>query len=59
MTPVTDPAPVYVSVAEAARMLGVGRASIYNHLSELETTRFGGRRLVKVASILALADRPA
>jgi excisionase family DNA binding protein len=48
-----------VSVAEAARILGIGRTNLYNRINsrEIEAIRIGGRRLVKLASIEAFIDR--
>lgn len=47
------------SVADAARMLGVGRTKLYDMLAkgELLSMRIGTRRLVKVESIKALIER--
>lgn len=50
-------APIFISVVEAGRMLGIGRSRVYELLSQdrLTAVRLGGRRLVKVESIHALA----
>jgi excisionase family DNA binding protein len=46
------------SVGEAARMLGVSRASIYRliGLGKLKTIKIGARRLVPLGAIDALLD---
>lgn len=50
--------PLFCSVADAAKTIGVCRATIYNWMSEgrIEASRVGGRRLVKIASIRRLAE---
>lgn len=47
-----------VSVAETARLLGMGRTSIYKLMNEgrLETVTIGRRRLIKTASIQRLLE---
>ena len=47
-----------VSVAETARLLGMGRTTIYKLINEgrLETITIGRRRLVKTASIQRLLE---
>ena len=52
--------PVLVSVETARAMLGgVGKTTLYAMLSagDLESVKLGKRRLVRVSSIQALADR--
>ena len=53
--------PVLCSIADAARMLGIGRTKAYELIDEgsLATITIGTRRLVKVDSIKRLADGPA
>lgn len=49
-----------VSVAEACRLIGIGRTKVYELIKErrLETVKLGRRTLVKVRSIRTLlADR--
>lgn len=50
--------PLCTSVAEAAKSIGVCRATIYNWMREsrLETVRVGGRRLVKIESVKRLVQ---
>jgi len=50
--------PILVSINEAAKLLGLGRTSIYALINEgkLETSQIGRRNLVKVASIEELAN---
>jgi hypothetical protein len=51
--------PVLCSIADAARMLGIGRTKLYSILDNdgpLETVSIGTRRLVKVASIARLVE---
>lgn len=52
---------VLCSVPEAAKALGVGRSKAYELLAvgALESTRIGRRRLVRVASVKALAAEGA
>lgn len=49
--------PVLCSIADAARMLGIGRTKAYELIEEgaLATVSIGARRLVKVHSIKRLA----
>ncbi|BBB09484.1 helix-turn-helix domain-containing protein [Sphingopyxis sp. EG6] len=49
--------PVLCSIADAARMLGIGRTKAYELIEEgaLATVSIGARRLVKVDSIKRLA----
>ena len=51
-------APVLVSVIEACRLTGLGRSMIHLMIGDgrLASVRIGKRRLVKYASIVALAD---
>jgi excisionase family DNA binding protein len=50
--------PVLCSVADAARMLGIGKTKTYSLIDDgqLETVSIGTRRLVKVASIARLVE---
>jgi excisionase family DNA binding protein len=52
---------VLVSIADAGRMLSVGRSTLYRLIGEgrLETVKIGRRTLVRTASIRALAGAPA
>ena len=51
-------APVTVTVSEACRLTGLGRTTIYAMIGSgrLASFQIGKRRLVKYASIVALAD---
>ncbi|WP_375250420.1 helix-turn-helix domain-containing protein [Sphingomonas sp.] len=52
--------PVLVSVDAARAMLGgIGKTNLYAMLSagDLESVKLGKRRLIRVSSIQALADR--
>ncbi|MBY0620614.1 MAG: helix-turn-helix domain-containing protein [Sphingomonas ursincola] len=51
--------PLLISVQEAARMLAVGRTSIYELINsgELETKKLGRRRLVTIDSIRRVAGK--
>lgn len=53
--------PVLCSIADAARMLGIGRTKAYELIDDgaLATVSIGARRLVKVDSIKRLADGDA
>lgn len=53
--------PVLCSIADAARMLGIGRTKAYELIEDgsLTTITIGTRRLVKVDSIKRLAEGPA
>lgn len=53
------PDPLLVSIPDAARMLSVGRTSIYHMLADgrLQSLKLGSRNLVTTASIRALVDR--
>jgi excisionase family DNA binding protein len=53
--------PVLCSIADAARMLGIGRTKAYELIDDgsLATITIGTRRLVKVDSIKRLAEGPA
>ena len=55
----TNPEPIFVSVDTARTMLGIGRTAIFAAIAagELETLKWGRRRLIRVSSIQALADR--
>ena len=50
--------PVLCSIADAARMLGIGKTKTYSLIDEklLDTVSIGARRLVKVESIRRLAE---
>lgn len=50
--------PVLCSVADAARILGIGKTKTYELIGEnqLECVTIGTRRLVKVASINKLVE---
>lgn len=50
--------PVLVSIADAARMLGIGRTKAYSLIQEqaLDTVLIGTRRLVTIASINRLVE---
>lgn len=49
--------PLLLSIAEAARSLGVGRSKAYELIGDgqLETVTIGRRRLVKMESLKAIA----
>lgn len=49
--------PLLCSIPDAAKALGVGRSKLYELIGEgrLETVTIGRRRLVRTASIRALA----
>lgn len=53
--------PVLCSIADAARMLGIGKTKTYNLIDEghLKTVFIGTRRLVTVESISRLASATA
>jgi len=50
--------PVLCSIADTARILGIGKTKTYELISEnlLECVTIGARRLVKVASINKLVE---
>lgn len=50
--------PLACSVADAAKSIGVCRATVYNWMREkrIETVRVGGRRLVKIESVKRLVE---
>lgn len=50
--------PVLCSIADAARILGIGKTKTYELITEglLECVTIGTRRLVKVASINKLVE---
>lgn len=50
-----------VSIPDAGRALSLGRSKVYQLIGEgqLETVTIGRRRLVRVASVKALAEREA
>ena len=48
--------PIYISIREAGRLLGVSRSTTYCLLkTRLDSARIGRRRLVLLASVRALA----
>ena len=51
-----DMKPLCCSVSDAAKSIGVCRATIYNWMREgrIETSRVGGRRLVRIESVKRL-----
>ena len=51
--------PLLVSVQEAARMLGIGRTSIYQLINsgELQTMKLGRRRLITIESLRRVTER--
>jgi excisionase family DNA binding protein len=53
--------PLLVSVQEAARMLGIGRTSIYQLINsgELQTMKLGRRRLITIESLRRVTERQA
>lgn len=53
--------PVLCSIADAARVLGIGKTKTYELIGggQLECVTIGTRRLVKVASINRLVDAAA
>lgn len=50
--------PLCCSVSDAAKSIGVCRATIYNWMREgrIVTHRIGGRRLVKIESVKRLVE---
>lgn len=50
-----------VSISDTVKALGIGRTTVYAMLADgrLEAFKLGRRRLVKAASIRALADKAA
>lgn len=53
--------PIWTTIDGTRRLSGLGRSKIYELIDEkiLESVKVGSRRLVSVASIRALGDRPA
>jgi excisionase family DNA binding protein len=53
--------PLAISISEAAKVLGLGRTSIYGMMSDgrLEWFKLGRRTLIKTASIHRLVDTQA
>jgi excisionase family DNA binding protein len=51
--------PLLISVQEAARMLSIGRTSIYQLMNsgELETMKLGRRRLITIESLRRVTER--
>ena len=52
------PEPLVLSIKEAARLLGLGRSSIYRLIgeSQLETVKIGNRTLIRTSSVRSLVD---
>ena len=52
---------IYISISEAAHMLGIGKTNLYKRIGsgELESVKLGKRNLVLVSSVTALCDRLA
>lgn len=50
--------PITCSVNEAAKAIGVSRATLYNYINDgkIDSVRIGRRRLVKVSSIHKLVE---
>lgn len=50
--------PLFASVVDASRLLGVGRTTLYRLIGEgqLETVKIGRRRLIKTVSLHRLAN---
>ena len=50
--------PITCSVADAAKAIGVSRATLYNYMSEgkIAAVKVGGRRLVKIDSVKRLVE---
>lgn len=48
-----DSKPIAVAPAEAARLAGIGRTSLYSALStgELKSFRYGRRRLIRISAL--------
>lgn len=63
----SDPSPLFVSPADAAKMLGIGRVEVFRLIDiggklspdapRLESCKAGRRRLISTASVDALANR--
>jgi excisionase family DNA binding protein len=53
--------PIAISVTDTARVLGLGRTSIYALIKEgrLETVKLGSRRLIKTESVRKLIETAA
>ena len=53
--------PLLVSIPDAAKALGLGRSKTYELIDDgaLETVHIGRRRLVRVESVRALAEKAA
>jgi excisionase family DNA binding protein len=53
--------PITCSIHDAAKAIGISRATVYNHLRDgkIEAVKVGGRRLVKIASIRRLVGEAA
>lgn len=52
--------PLYVSIAEACRLVGIGRSKLYQLIGEgqVDTITIGRRRLVILVSLHALGNAP-
>lgn len=50
--------PINLSIADAARALGIGRSKLYELIGaeQLETVKLGTRTLVRVVSLRAFSD---
>ena len=50
--------PIFVSIADAAKALGLGRTSIYAMIGDgrLDAVKLGNRRLVTIESIRRLVE---
>jgi len=48
-----------ISISDTAKALNLGRSSVYELIKtgKLETVKYGSRRLVKTASVRALAEQ--
>ncbi len=55
----TDVKPILVGITEAAKMLGLGRSSIYRMINDgtLDPVRLGGRVMIRIADIERLVER--
>ena len=53
--------PITISIAEACRLAGIGKTSLYELLNagKIEAVRVGRRRLIKFASLEALLGEGA
>lgn len=55
----TEPEPIFISVKEAARMLGLHVITVYDlcKAGEISSAKFGKRRLVEAASVREYAAK--